>query len=100
MALYEKLDLIDKEVVASYVAGGSKRILVLLWMTCARCSGLQQEDGSFAGDKWLEIDTRFSYCALSCLSILGCLDKIDVKKATGLAAFILLLTDCCNSQIL
>ena len=32
---------------------------------------LQQEDGSFAGDKWGEIDTRFTYCAVSALSLLG-----------------------------
>lgn len=44
---------------------------------------LQQSDGSFAGDKWGEIDTRFSYCALSILSILGDLHDgtIDLSKA-------------------
>lgn len=30
-----------------------------------------QPDGSFAGDEWGEVDTRFSYCALSTLAILG-----------------------------
>lgn len=46
-------------------------------------SGLQQEDGSFFGDEWGEVDTRFSYCALSSMAMLGQLDsgKIDVKKA-------------------
>lgn len=34
-------------------------------------SGLQNEDGSFSGDEWGEIDTRFTYCAFSCLAILG-----------------------------
>jgi geranylgeranyl transferase type-2 subunit beta len=33
--------------------------------------GLQNEDGSFSGDKWGEIDTRFTYCAFSCLALLG-----------------------------
>jgi geranylgeranyl transferase type-2 subunit beta len=42
---------------------------------------LQQPDGSFAGDQWCEIDTRFSYCAMSALSLLGALDKIDISKA-------------------
>ncbi|KAJ3211422.1 hypothetical protein HDU67_004551 [Dinochytrium kinnereticum] len=42
---------------------------------------LQNPDGSFCGDKWGEVDTRFSYCALSCLSILGRMDAVDVKKA-------------------
>ena len=34
-------------------------------------AGLQNEDGSFSGDEWGEVDTRFSYCALSCLALLG-----------------------------
>jgi geranylgeranyl transferase type-2 subunit beta len=29
------------------------------------------------GDKWGEIDTRFTYCALSCLTLLGKIDKIN-----------------------
>ncbi len=65
LALYDSLHILDKEKVIKFVAG------------------LQQEDGSFAGDKWGEIDTRFSYCALSCLSILGSLndESVNVKKA-------------------
>ena len=31
---------------------------------------LQQEDGSFAGDDWGEVDTRFSFCAVATLSLL------------------------------
>lgn len=42
---------------------------------------LQQDDGSFAGDSWGEIDTRFTYCALSALSLLHQLQKIDVNRA-------------------
>ena len=34
-------------------------------------SKLQNDDGSFSGDEWGEVDTRFSYCALSCLALLG-----------------------------
>jgi len=47
-------------------------------------ASLQQPDGSFAGDEWGEIDTRFSYCALSSLSLLGKLEDglVDVDKAT------------------
>ena len=37
---------------------------------------LQQPDGSWAGDKWGEIDTRFTYCALSSLSLLNALDRV------------------------
>mmetsp|Transcript_12073 Transcript_12073/g.25168 ORF Transcript_12073/g.25168 Transcript_12073/m.25168 type:complete len:396 (-) Transcript_12073:148-1335(-) len=56
-------------------------------------SSLQQPDGSFAGDEWGEVDTRFSYCALSALSILGVLPKkgdtggvIDLGKAAQYVA--------------
>ena len=41
---------------------------------------LQQEDGSFAMDKWGEIDTRFSFCAVAILSLVGQLDAINVEK--------------------
>lgn len=44
-------------------------------------ASLQQEDGSFVGDQWGEVDTRFSYCALSALSLLSNMDKINVPKA-------------------
>jgi geranylgeranyl transferase type-2 subunit beta len=44
-------------------------------------SSLQQLNGSFSGDKWGEVDTRFSYCAVSCLNLLGHLNKIDKAKA-------------------
>ena len=40
---------------------------------------LQQKDGSFAMDKWSEIDTRFSFCAVATLALLGHLDAIDVE---------------------
>lgn len=36
--------------------------------------------GSFAGDEWNEQDSRFSYCAVSCLSLLGRLDALDKAK--------------------
>jgi geranylgeranyl transferase type-2 subunit beta len=41
----------------------------------------QRPDGSFEGDHWGEVDTRFSYCALSCLSLLGRLDAVNVELA-------------------
>ncbi|KAL7472861.1 hypothetical protein ACHAXS_013243 [Conticribra weissflogii] len=51
-------------------------------------SKLQNEDGSFSGDEWGEIDTRFSYCALSSLALLGCLplpkdDNYDDDECEG-----------------
>lgn len=64
LALFDKLDLLDRPKVASYV------------------SALQQPDGSFSGDQWGEIDTRFSYCALLCCAILDRSSDIDVQKAS------------------
>lgn len=43
-------------------------------------ASLQRPDGSFCGDAWGEVDTRFSYCALLCLSILGMTHVINVPK--------------------
>lgn len=51
-------------------------------------ASLQQSDGSFAGDEWGEVDTRFSYCALSALSILGQLDDVGVNGPNDTAAVI------------
>ncbi|KAI4471381.1 geranylgeranyl transferase type beta subunit [Holotrichia oblita] len=63
LCMYDKVDIIDIEGVVKYVAS------------------LQQSDGSFSGDKWGEIDTRFSFCAVATLSLLKRMDAIDVDKA-------------------
>ena len=67
LAMADKLDdpRLDRRAVVSFV------------------SGLQQTDGSFAGDEWGEVDTRFSYCALSALSILGALPHEDGNNSGG-----------------
>ena len=49
--MYDAVDKINVESLVSYVAR------------------LQQKDGSFFGDKWGEVDTRFSFCAVACLSL-------------------------------
>ncbi|KAL3430859.1 terpenoid cyclases/protein prenyltransferase alpha-alpha toroid [Aspergillus tetrazonus] len=47
-------------------------------------AGLQdKETGSFMGDEWGELDTRFLYGALNALSLLGLLDLVDVAKAVS-----------------
>ena len=43
---------------------------------------LQQEDGSFVGDEWGEVDTRFSFCALATLTLLDRVGSVDVRRAT------------------
>ena len=50
--LYDEVDSVDVHKIVEYV------------------SGLQLADGSFTGDKWGEVDTRFSFCAIACLALL------------------------------
>lgn len=68
LCLYDSLEAIDTEAVVKYVAS------------------LQQLDGSFAGDMWGEIDTRFSFCAVATLALLNKMDAINVDKAVEFVA--------------
>ncbi|KAG9013466.1 hypothetical protein FRB94_002540 [Tulasnella sp. JGI-2019a] len=45
--------------------------------------GLQNPNGSFSGDRFGETDTRFLYCSVSALSLLGKLDLLDIDKTVG-----------------
>jgi geranylgeranyl transferase type-2 subunit beta len=54
--MYDALDVINVDHLVQYVRS------------------LQQPDGSFCGDKWGEVDTRFSFCAVACLSLLVCME--------------------------
>ncbi|CAG9478245.1 geranylgeranyltransferase, putative [Plasmodium vivax] len=47
---------------------------------------LLNEDGSFKGDIWGEVDTRFVYSAVSCLTILNQLSQVSTEK---IASYIL-----------
>lgn len=67
LALANQLDRVDGAKVARFI------------------SSLQQPDGSFYGDKWGEVDTRFSYCALSAMSILGRLQTEDIDVTMAVA---------------
>jgi geranylgeranyl transferase type-2 subunit beta len=49
--------------------------------TAKYIAALQQPDGSFVGDEAGEVDTRFSYCALASLALIGRLDSVDVDAA-------------------
>lgn len=80
LILVGRLDMLDKVKVAHFIGS------------------LQQADGSFFGDQWGEIDTRFSYCALSALSLMGLLEAgyVDVAKAAEyVARFVLLKFHYC-----
>jgi len=62
-AIYDCMDKIDIEGVVRYV------------------SGLQQEDGSFWGDCWGEVDNRFVFCGLATLALVDRLAAVDTDKA-------------------
>lgn len=66
------------------------------------CCRLQQPDGSFAGDEWGEIDTRFTYCALSTLSILHSLPDQTENDGSQPSVNIRLAAEyiqkCCNTM--
>lgn len=70
LAICGQLERLDKVKVASYIASR------------------QLDDGSFTGDQWGEVDTRFSYCGLAGLAILGLLDSglINLTKACDFIA--------------
>jgi len=57
------LDRIDKDRVVKFILS------------------LQQPSGVFAGDAFGETDTRFLYCAVNALSLLGRLDEMNKGKA-------------------
>lgn len=65
LCIYDKLETIDVDAAVLYIAG------------------LQLDDGSFTGDKWGEVDTRFSFCAVAALALTGRLWEncpIDISK--------------------
>lgn len=43
---------------------------------------MQLDDGSFMGDEYGEIDTRFVFTAIQALSVLGKLSKVDTEKTS------------------
>jgi len=65
LCTYDRLDAVDVDGIVKYVAS------------------LQQSDGSFTGDKWGEVDTRFSFCAVATLALLKRMEAIDVDKAVA-----------------
>lgn len=65
MVMQDALDRVDVDRVVKFILS------------------LQQPSGVFAGDAFGEIDTRFLYCAVNSLSLLGRLGELDVEKTVG-----------------
>ncbi|KAK1310698.1 hypothetical protein QJS10_CPA08g01408 [Acorus calamus] len=75
LALFDRMDVLDVDKLCS---------CILLYVgSSSDVAGLQNEDGSFSGDMWGEIDTRFSYCSICCLALLHRLDEINIEKAVS-----------------
>jgi len=72
LAIFDSLDddSLNREAVISFI------------------SSLQLNDGSFAGDEWGEVDTRFTYCTLSSLSLLHALPRKEDKVLSDGVIFI------------
>ncbi|CRH01109.1 geranylgeranyltransferase, putative [Plasmodium relictum] len=51
--------------------------------TCHYILTLSNDDGSFKGDMWGEVDTRFVYSAVSCLTILNKLNLVSTEKISS-----------------
>uniref|UniRef100_A0A0B7B5S7 Geranylgeranyl transferase type-2 subunit beta n=1 Tax=Arion vulgaris TaxID=1028688 RepID=A0A0B7B5S7_9EUPU len=63
LTLYDALDSVNTDAAVKWV------------------KSLQQTDGCFFGDKWGEVDTRFSFVAVACLALLNGLHEVDLDKA-------------------
>ncbi|KAH8111599.1 terpenoid cyclases/Protein prenyltransferase [Phellopilus nigrolimitatus] len=57
---------------------------------------LQQPSGAFAGDRFGETDTRFLYCSISALSLLGRLPALDRAGIDGRARAVAHVVKCKN----
>lgn len=51
--------------------------------TASYVLSLQREDGAFVGDEFGEVDTRFTYCAVASLSLLGRLHLLDRERTVA-----------------
>ncbi|EUC63851.1 Rab geranylgeranyl transferase type II beta subunit, putative [Rhizoctonia solani AG-3 Rhs1AP] len=65
LVMQNAADKLDKERVTKYILS------------------LQTSEGSFMGDRWGEIDTRFGLCATMALSLLGSLSELDLERTVG-----------------
>ena len=59
-------------------------------------TSLQREDGAFAGDEWGEIDSRFAYCGLCTLALLGRLRGEKAPKGLNVDAAAAWIASCAN----
>ncbi|XP_042420051.1 geranylgeranyl transferase type-2 subunit beta 1-like isoform X2 [Zingiber officinale] len=83
LALLNRLDVLDIDKVSDFLRMIVQLYLLVHLSLYLDVAGLQNEDGSFSGDMWGEVDTRFSYIAICCLSLLGQLSKINVESAVN-----------------
>ena len=59
-------------------------------------SDLQNDDGSFSCDEWGEVDTRFSFCAVATLALLGKLRSQEGKSPIDVEKCVEFIVSCMN----
>lgn len=73
LAQLDSLDVLDTSPAGG--GGESYRELVVQYV-----HSMQLENGSFQGDEWGEVDTRFAFCAVVTLAVLG--SEVPHKRQT------------------
>jgi len=63
LSIYNRLGEFDLDKISKHVAS------------------LQQPNGAFFGDKWGEIDVRFSFCAVAVLVLINRINVVDISAA-------------------
>ena len=67
--------------VGVFDAAARALFCVLRIHPCARALCAQNADGSFCGDAWGEVDSRFSFCALACMALVRHVEAVRVADA-------------------
>lgn len=82
LIMQDALDRLDTERVVSCELNclGCRQGIFLRRVVLEVILSLQNASGSFSGDRFGEVDTRFGYIAVSALSLLGRLDGIDKEN--------------------
>jgi len=82
--MQDAIDRMDVDRVVKCASSHFARLSFMLLITLPPVIlSLQQPSGVFAGDTFGETDTRFLYCAVNALSLLGRLGDLDKEKTIG-----------------
>jgi geranylgeranyl transferase type-2 subunit beta len=77
LAIQDRLDMLDRDRIVSCTCYPSDLSRLLIRDAVVIISLIDPATGAVAGDRWGEQDTRFSYIAVSILSLIGRLEVLD-----------------------